>query len=40
MYGWLGLIYAWAEGDEARPASAGAAAFREEIRARIGEAPP
>jgi hypothetical protein len=39
MYGWLELIYAWAEGDDARPAPAGAAAFQAEVRAKIGEAP-
>ena len=32
MYAWLELIYAWAEGDDARPVPAGAAAFQQEIR--------
>ncbi len=40
MFGWLGLFYAWANEDEARSAPAGAAAFQQEIRTRIGEAPP
>ncbi len=39
MYAWLGLFYAWAEGDDARPLPAGAADFQREIRAKIGEAP-
>jgi len=40
MYAWLDLFYAWAEGENAGPLPAGAAAFQEEIRAKIGEAPP
>ncbi len=40
MYSWLELIYAWVEGDDARPLPLGTAAFQEEIRAKIGEAPP
>jgi hypothetical protein len=40
MYAWLEMIYAWAEGDDSRPVPAGAAAFQQAIRARIGEAPP
>jgi hypothetical protein len=39
MYCWLELMYAWAEGDDARPLPAGAAEFQKEIRAKIGEAP-
>jgi hypothetical protein len=40
MYAWLELIFAWVEGDQARPFPVGAATFQQEIRARIGEAPP
>jgi hypothetical protein len=40
MYGWLALIYAWAGEPHTRPLPAGAAAFQEEIRSQIGEAPP
>jgi hypothetical protein len=40
MYAWLELIYAWTGGDRARPLPVGAAAFQQEIRAQIGEAPP
>ncbi len=40
MFAWLALIYSRAEAADARPAPVGAATFQQEIRARIGEAPP
>jgi hypothetical protein len=40
MYSWLELIYTWAKGEEACPATEGAAAFQQELRGRIGEAAP
>lgn len=40
MFSWLKLIYAWAGGNDAHPRPAGAAAFQEQIRAKIGEASP
>jgi hypothetical protein len=40
MFSWLELVYAWAEGDDAREVPLTAAAFQSEIRAQIGEAPP
>ncbi len=40
MYNWLALIYAWAGEQPARALPLEAAAFQEEIRSQIGEAPP
>jgi hypothetical protein len=40
MYAWLELIYAWTEGEHARPLPVGAAVFQQEVRAQIGVAPP
>jgi hypothetical protein len=40
MYAWLELGYAWTSSGNPQPRPAGARAFQEEIRARIGEAPP
>ncbi len=40
MFGWLDLIYARAKGAAPRPLPARAAAFQDELRKKIGEAPP
>ncbi len=39
MYGWLELLWAWRRGDDASAAQLGAAAFQQEVRATVGEAP-
>ena len=39
MYGWLGLIYAWAKGDEARPRPVGAAAFQRKSALELARRP-
>jgi hypothetical protein len=40
MYAWLGLLYAWVEGDSHRPVPPHAARFQDEVRARIGTVSP
>jgi hypothetical protein len=40
MYAWLDLAYTWTDRGSPRPCPPNAARFQEEVRAKIGEAPP